>query len=121
MHKLLAVLFVVGFGLLTSTNAYAQNKAVGADKCAKMCHKVQFQSWSESAHAKAGAEKGADCEKCHGAGSGYMTLSIMKDPAKAKAAGLIAKPEKASCSPCHKAGSVTDAMLPKVHAHKPKA
>ena len=120
MHKLLAVLFVVAFGLFTSTNAYAQNKMVGAEKCAKMCHKVQFQSWSESAHAKAGA-KGAECEKCHGAGSAYMTMSIMKDPAKAKAAGLIAKPEKASCSPCHKAGSITDAMLPKVHAHKPKA
>lgn len=117
MHKLLAVLFAVGFGLLTSTNAYAQNKEVGADKCAKMCHKVQFKSWSESAHAKAGA-KGADCEKCHGAGSAYMPLSVMKDPAKAKAAGLIAKPEKASCSPCHKAGSVTDAMMTKVHAHK---
>jgi hypothetical protein len=120
MHKLLAVLFAVAFGLLTSSTAYAQNKVVGADKCAKMCHKVQFQSWSESAHAKAGA-KGADCEKCHGAGSAYMAMSVMKDPVKAKAAGLVAKPDKASCSPCHKAGSITDAQYAKVHAHKPKA
>ena len=120
MHQILAVLFAVAFGLITSSHAYAQNKEVGADKCAKMCHKVEFQSWSETPHAKLEA-KGATCETCHGPGSAYMTLSVMKDPAKAKAAGLIAKPDKASCSPCHKAGSVTDAMMTKIHAHKPKA
>jgi nitrate/TMAO reductase-like tetraheme cytochrome c subunit len=119
MHKVLFGLFVIAFGFMISSPAYAQNK-VGAEKCAKMCHKVEFQSWSETPHAKLGA-KGADCETCHGPGSGYMPLSIMKDPAKAKAAGLIARPEKASCSPCHKAGTVTDEMMKKIHAHKPKA
>ena len=119
MQKLLTLAFIFCFGLVGSATLSAQNK-VGADKCAKVCHKVQFQSWSESKHAKAAA-KGADCETCHGNGSGYMTMSIMKDPAKAKAAGLIAKPEKASCAKCHKPGEITDASLAKVHAHKAKS
>lgn len=118
MQKLLTLVLIVGFGLITSSTVSAQNKVVGADKCAKVCHKVQFQSWSESKHAKAAA-KGAQCETCHGAGSAYMTMAIMKDPAKAKASGLIAKPEKASCAKCHKPGEITDASLAKVHAHKP--
>ena len=45
----------------------------------------------------------------------------MKDPAKAKAAGLIAKPEKASCTAkCHKPAEFKDEMLAKVHDKKPK-
>jgi Doubled CXXCH motif (Paired_CXXCH_1) len=120
MQRLLTVLFLVGFAFITSSTLHAQNKVVGADKCAKVCHKIQFQSWSESAHAKA-ATKGAECETCHGPGFGYMTMSIMKDPAKAKVAGLIAKPEKASCAKCHKRGEITDANMATVHAHKPKA
>lgn len=120
MRKLIALFVVVGFSTLASATISAQNKTVGADKCAKVCHKVQFQSWSETAHAKPGA-KMADCEKCHGPGSAYMTMSIMKDPAKAKAMGLIARPARTSCNECHKPGEITDAMMAKVHAHKPKA
>lgn len=118
MRKLFLILPVAAL-VLIAVPASAQNKVVGADKCAKVCHKIQFESWSKSKHALAG-DKGAQCETCHGPGSGYMTLSIMKDPAKAKAAGLIAKPEKAGCLKCHKEG-VKDSDLPAVHAHKPKA
>ena len=39
---------------------------VGAAKCG-MCHKPQYASWSESAHAK--RKPPLDCENCHGAGS----------------------------------------------------
>jgi hypothetical protein len=92
---------------------------VGPDKCGKMCHKVEYDSWSKSKHATA-ADKKADCETCHGAGSDYMKLAVMKDPAKAKAAGLIAKPDKASCAKCHKPGEITDEAMTKVHAVKPK-
>ena len=38
-----------------------------------------------------------------------------------KAAGLIAKPEKASCTAkCHKAAEFKDVMLTQVHDKKPK-
>lgn len=104
--------------VLIAAPASAQNKTVGADKCGKMCHKVQYESWKASKHGLAAA-KGAECETCHGPGSAYMTMSVMKDSAKAKAAGLIAKPDKAGCVTCHKDG-VKDDDLAKVHAHKAK-
>ena len=118
MKKALAVMSVMLFALLVGAGtASAQNKAVGADKCAKMCHKVQYTSWLETKHAK--AAKPTDCETCHGPGSAYMAMSVMKDPVKAKAAGLIAKPEISSCTAsCHKAGEIKPDMLAKVHAHK---
>lgn len=130
MRIVSTLLFILAIGLIGSTPiaaqsktvGAAQNKAVGAEKCGKVCHKVQYDSWLKSVHATA-KDKGAQCETCHGPGSGYMTIAVMKDPAKAKAAGLIAKPEKAGCVTCHKKGvtkAVTDEDLPKVHAHKPK-
>lgn len=103
---------------VVATPALAQHAAVGPDKCGKMCHKVEFQSWSKSKHATT-KQKGADCETCHGNGADYMKLSVMKDPAAAKAAGLIAKPDKASCVKCHKPGEV-DAKIGEVHEKKAK-
>jgi hypothetical protein len=80
------LLLILAFGLVGAGTASAQNKEVGAEKCGKMCHKVQFESWAKSKHGLDRA-KGANCETCHGAGSAYMPMSVMKDPAKAKAAG----------------------------------
>ena len=86
---------------------------VGSDACA-MCHDVQFESWSTTAHA---ARKPAlDCEGCHGPGSEYKTMAIMKDPAKARAAGLVI-PDQAFCSQCHVKG-VTGDLLKRAHAHE---
>ncbi|MBL8140323.1 MAG: hypothetical protein JNM38_04410, partial [Acidobacteria bacterium] len=54
-------------------------------------------------------------------GADYMKLAVMKDPVKAKEAGLIAKPTMASCTAtCHKAAEIKPDMLAKVHAHKAK-
>jgi hypothetical protein len=86
---------------------------VGAEKC-KLCHKVQHASWVASAHAK--RTPPLDCESCHGAGSEYKSLAVMKDPAKAKAAGLV-DPDAAFCARCHKE-KVDPSLLRKVHAHK---
>lgn len=121
MRRVFALLGAAAFAWLVGVAPMAaEPTAVGAEKCAKMCHKVEYTSWLESKHAKA-AEK-TECEACHGNGSEYMKLSVMKDPAKAKAAGLIAKPDKASCTAkCHKPADIKDDMLAKVHAHKPKA
>lgn len=86
---------------------------VGADKC-KVCHKIQFASWAETAHAR--RTPPLECESCHGPGSEYKALSIMKDPEKARAAGLVI-PTATFCANCHKRGW-TDEMLRKAHAHK---
>ena len=120
MKKLLALLVTLSFACLVHvTTASAAPTMVGAEKCAKMCHKVQYDSWLVTKHAT--AEKKVECETCHGAGSDFMKLPVMKDPAAAKAAGLIAKPEKASCTAsCHKAAEFKDEMLTKTHAHKKK-
>ena len=44
--------------------------------------------------------EGVGCESCHGAGSDYKKMSIMKDKAKSIAAGLIVPDEKL-CVTCH--------------------
>ncbi len=85
--------------------------AIGADKC-RMCHRLQHDSWSATAHAK----KGLDCEACHGNGADYKAMSVMKNPAAAKAAGLVV-PTLEFCRKCH--GAKADAaMLRRAHAHK---
>jgi hypothetical protein len=90
---------------------------IGAAKC-KMCHKVQYESWATSAHAE--RTPPLDCESCHGPGSEYKKLSIMKDPEMAKAAGLV-MPEKSFCTgTCHQ-DSWQEDMLTRAHAHKSDA
>jgi nitrate/TMAO reductase-like tetraheme cytochrome c subunit len=102
--------------------ALAQNEFIGAKKC-KMCHKVSYASWETLAHAKAFEQlkpeeqsdpeclkchatggtadlPGVQCEACHGAGSGYKSMKIMKDREAAVAAGLVI-PDEALCRSCH--------------------
>ncbi len=43
---------------------------------------------------------GVQCETCHGAGSDYLSLSVMKDKAQAIQAGLVI-PTKELCVKCH--------------------
>ncbi len=86
---------------------------VGTSSC-KMCHKIQFTSWSESAHARRNPP--LDCEGCHGGGSEYKAMATMKDPAKARAAGLVS-PGPAFCTTCHQR-NWSDSLLKKAHAHK---
>jgi DnaJ-class molecular chaperone len=85
---------------------------VGSDTC-ETCHDVQFASWATSAHAR--RTPPLDCEDCHGPGSEYKTMSVMKDPAKARAAGLVI-PDRSFCSQCHVKGA-TDDLLKRAHAH----
>lgn len=102
---------------------------VGAKKC-KMCHKGAkkgevWEKWEKGPHAKAfealkgkgeeknadclkchatdakaAAEEGVGCEACHGPGSVYKKMSIMKDKKKAMENGLI-EPTEAVCKKCH--------------------
>ena len=116
MKKALIVFLTLAVAALFISSVTAAATAVGPEKC-KMCHKVQFDSWTASKH-----NGKIDCEGCHGPGSDYMKMSVMKDPAAAKAAGLI-MPDKAACGKCHgkdKVPAVTDDLFAKVHAHKAK-
>jgi len=119
MKKLIALAAIAAFALVAQARtSAAEHAAVGSAKC-KMCHKVEFASWEKSKHAT--TEPKAECETCHGNGGDYFKMAVMKDPAKAKAAGLVAKPEKASCTAkCHKPAEFKDEMLAKVHDKKPK-
>ncbi|MEW6411108.1 MAG: multiheme c-type cytochrome [Candidatus Zixiibacteriota bacterium] len=125
MMRKLVVIALLGFALLafaamlavaqeeTKTEAKTEAKEgakaefVGAEKCAKVCHKVQFNSWLETGHAKAFTVltdedkakpecvtpchvtgkladgtllEGVQCEACHGAGSEYKSPKIMSKP-----------------------------------------
>jgi hypothetical protein len=57
--------------------------------------------------------EGVGCESCHGGGKDYKASSVMKDPAKAKAAGLI-MPDAATCKGCH------EGATPEGHKELPK-
>jgi hypothetical protein len=113
-------------------------KYVGVAAC-KPCHMGEakgkiYETWMESAHAKAfdklGAAnqkndaclgchttgkgkalaagktaadlQGVQCEACHGPGSEYKALSVMKDKAACLTKGLINPTEKV-CASCHTA------------------
>ena len=145
---------VAVLGLYLAGLAFSAGDAhyIGADKCAKMCHKAtskgeQYVIWQKSKHSQAYAtlatpaaletakkagvtgdpqkaeaclkchvtgfeaaatvkdstysiKDGITCEACHGAGSNYAKLSIMKDQKAAIAAGLV-MPTEAVCVKCH--------------------
>jgi hypothetical protein len=126
MNKYMMLTTVAVLALvLVGAHALAQeHEYVGAEKC-KMCHKVQYASWQETTHAKAtehakastdrsfeasclschatnSSEElpGVQCEACHGAGSDFKKMSIMKDIEAAKANGLVI-PSQATCDACH--------------------
>jgi len=74
-------------------------------KCLK-CHATAY-NWTENQQVeKITVEEGVTCESCHGVGKEYKSLSVMKDRAKAIAAGLI-YPASKSCEQCHNSQSPT--------------
>jgi hypothetical protein len=121
------VWWIMGLMVVVSVSLVVQagdHTYVGANKC-KMCHKVQHASWLETTHAKAteaakastdpefsaaclschatNADEslgGVQCEACHGPGSDYKKMSIMKDLEAAKANGLVV-PSQETCDGCH--------------------
>lgn len=73
-------------------------------KCLK-CHSTVGHT-DKALHAGIKVEEGVSCETCHGPGSAYKTLSIMKDRAKSIENGLIIPDEKL-CRSCHNEESPT--------------
>ena len=83
-----------------------KTSAQGAPECL-ICHATAFGVKPDLvAKEPLSMENGVSCEGCHGAGSLYKKLSIMKDREKAVAAGLV-EIDAASCTGCHNEKSPT--------------
>lgn len=99
--------------------------AAETPECVK-CHvlgKDIVESELESTFDKT---EGVQCETCHGPGSEYKKLSIMKDKQKSMENGLVVHTEKeAFCTQCHNSESPTfkgfnyDEMWDKIKHPKP--
>ncbi|NTV79859.1 MAG: cytochrome C554 [Candidatus Aminicenantes bacterium] len=89
---------------LSSPKAAEAAKAMGVDKPADdpRCLKCHAPLADKAPELKA---EGVSCEVCHGPGSAYRKLNIMKDKAESVKNGLIlyGSPEaiKAQCLKCH--------------------
>ena len=70
-----------------------------SDQCLK-CHVTGHGAPAEMLTEKYKKEDGVACESCHGAGGDYWNMAVMKDTAKATAAGLV-MPTEATCKGCH--------------------
>jgi hypothetical protein len=73
------------------------------DACLK-CHVTGWGQPATAFEATFKKEQGVSCESCHGPGSDYKGMEVMKDHAKSLAAGLILPTEK-TCTGCHNSES----------------
>jgi hypothetical protein len=104
-------------------------KAVESEGCLK-CHASGHGVDAKLIGAKFKIEDGVQCETCHGAGSGYKSLKVMKSREESVKNGLIAWKDKAeikaSCVKCHNPESPTykefkfDEMYSKIAHPVPK-
>ena len=103
------------FTTLASEEAKKIAKAKGiadpqkAEECL-VCHAIGYKA-DANVDKKFKIEDGVQCEVCHGAGSKYKKKKIMKDHAKAVAAGMTEYKDlaaiKAQCVTCHNDKSPT--------------
>ncbi len=72
------------------------------------CHAPQFDVDAKLITKTFNLEDGVQCETCHGPGSDYKKLSVMKDREKSIAAGMIkASEDPTLCEKCHNEKSPT--------------
>ena len=98
------------FATLASDKALAIAKEKGLAKppqespeCLK-CHVTGHGKAAELFDAAFVKADGVQCESCHGPGSDYQNMKVMKDRAASVAAGLVIPDEK-TCTVCHNAES----------------
>lgn len=81
-----------------------KTKAAETPECLE-CHTVASTADAKMFEKSFKKEDGVQCESCHGPGSAYKNMKVMKDKAKAVAAGLTEfKDQKAiekMCVGCH--------------------
>jgi cytochrome c554/c'-like protein len=70
-----------------------------APECLK-CHVTGYGAPADKLTDKWKMEEGVGCEACHGPGGDYWKMEVMKDVAKATAAGMTT-PNEAFCKTCH--------------------
>jgi hypothetical protein len=70
------------------------------------CHVTGTGAPADKLTDKYKAADGVTCESCHGPGGDYWKMDVMKDLAKATAAGLV-MPNEATCTTCHNSESPT--------------
>ncbi len=73
------------------------------DECLK-CHVTGHGAPADKLTAKYTVEDGVGCESCHGAGSEYQKMKIMKSREQSLAAGLVI-PNEQGCITCHNSES----------------
>jgi hypothetical protein len=99
------------FEVLASEEAIAAGKELGvdnpqtSDKCL-ICHVTGFSAPAEAKAESFDQTEGVGCEACHGPGSDYKSMKIMKDLDAAMAAGMIV-PNEETCRGCHNENSPT--------------
>jgi cytochrome c peroxidase len=83
-------------------------KSAGESPECLKCHVTAHGVDAKLLDAKFDMKDGIGCESCHGPGSEYKAMGIMKDRAKAVAAGLIiGKDDEKLCKKCHNSESPT--------------
>lgn len=97
---------------LTTEKAIAIGKEKGLktppaenEACVK-CHTTGHGADAALFEATFNKGDGVQCEACHGPGSDYKAMNVMKDKAAAIAAGLV-MPDEKTCVKCHNAESPT--------------
>ncbi len=100
-----------------------KTKAVETPECLT-CHTTGTKADKALFGAKYKVEEGVQCESCHGAGSAYKSMAVMKNRTDAIAKGMVVHEDKAKyCVGCHNSASPTfkgfklDEMWAKI-AHK---
>jgi hypothetical protein len=85
-----------------SKHATAMQSLKGDEAKDPKCLKCHSTAGSVDANLLSGltVEEGVSCESCHGPGSAYKSMAIMKDLEKSKQNGLIV-PDEALCRKCH--------------------
>jgi hypothetical protein len=89
---------------------FAKKRGIqGPPQKAGECLKCHTTGWGKPASAFASPikpEEGVGCEACHGPGSDFRAINIMKDHNAAIAAGLWS-PDEHTCTTCHNQESPT--------------
>lgn len=70
------------------------------------CHVAGHGASAAKLTDKYKVEDGVSCEACHGPGGDYWQMTVMKDVAKSKAAGMVL-PDESTCKTCHNADGPT--------------
>lgn len=86
----------------SSAHAHAMESLKGADATNPKCTKCHSTAASVDAGLVATITKaeGVSCESCHGPGSVYKSMSLMKNKTEAMKNGLII-PNEETCRKCH--------------------